>query len=130
MTIELPLGITILSAGGRTTVPKQVREVLKLNSTLHREDKILWTQEGSEVIVSKGTPQSSFKKTMLSRSGKAAIPKHIREFLELKSTLHREDRVIWLQKGDVIIVRKGPAFGSIELLQSQDVIVRGHSSAL
>lgn len=103
---ELPLGITLLSSGGRTTVPRQVIEVLKLRYTPQKREKILWIQDGDEVVVSKGTPQSSFRKTILSRGGRAAVPKFVREALKLKSTLHREERVIWIQKGEEIIVRK------------------------
>jgi bifunctional DNA-binding transcriptional regulator/antitoxin component of YhaV-PrlF toxin-antitoxin module len=104
---ELLLGITILSSGGRTTVPKQVMEVLKLRYTSQKREKLLWLQEGDEIVVRKGTPQSSFRKTILSGDGTAAVPKHIREVLKLKSTLHKEERVTWIQKGDEIIVRKG-----------------------
>jgi bifunctional DNA-binding transcriptional regulator/antitoxin component of YhaV-PrlF toxin-antitoxin module len=106
---ELLLGITILSTGGRTTVPRQVREVLKLKPTLHKREKILWTQVVDEVVVTKGTPQSSYKKTRLNSSGRAAVPKHIRELLKLKSMPHNEERMIWIQKGDEVIVRKGAA---------------------
>jgi len=109
---ELPLGITILSTGGTTTVPRQVREALKLKSTLHMRQKILWTQEGDEIVVSKGTLQSSYKKTMLRRDGRAAVPKHIMEALKLKSTLHKEERMIWIRKGDEIVVRKGTPYSS------------------
>ena len=101
------LGITILSRGGTTTVPKQVREVLKLKPALHKKEKLLWTQERDEIVVRKGTPQSSFRKTMLRRGGRTAVPKHIREVLKLKSTLHKEERMLWIRKGDEIIVRKG-----------------------
>jgi bifunctional DNA-binding transcriptional regulator/antitoxin component of YhaV-PrlF toxin-antitoxin module len=104
---ELLLGITILGRGGRTNVPKRVREVLKLKPTPHKKEKMLWAQEGDEVVVRKGTPQSSFRKTILSIDGKAAVPKHIREALELKSTLHWEERMTWIRKGDEVIVRKG-----------------------
>ena len=107
LTEELALGITILSSGGRTTVPRQVMEVLKLRYTPQKREKILWTQEGDEVVVSKGTPQSSFRKTILSRGGRAAVPKHVREALKLKPILHREERLIWIQKGEEIFVRKG-----------------------
>ena len=82
-------------------------EVLKLKPGLQKKEKILWTQEGDEIIVEKGTPQSSYKKTMLSRSGKAAVPKHVRETLKLKSMLHREERMVWVQKGGKVIVRRG-----------------------
>ena len=106
MNKEVLLGITILNAGGRTTVPPKVREALDLESTPDRKEKILWTQVRDNIVVTKGTPESSFKKTLLSASGMAAIPKHARKFLKLKSTLHKEDSVLWLQKGDEIIVRK------------------------
>jgi bifunctional DNA-binding transcriptional regulator/antitoxin component of YhaV-PrlF toxin-antitoxin module len=106
LTNEL-LGITILSRGGTTTVPKQVREVLKLKPTLHKKEKLLWTEEGNEVVVRKGTPQSSFRKTMLRRGGRTAVPKHIRKVLNLESTFHKEERMLWIRKGDEILVRKG-----------------------
>jgi bifunctional DNA-binding transcriptional regulator/antitoxin component of YhaV-PrlF toxin-antitoxin module len=103
---EVLLGISILSAGGRTTVPLKVREALDLESTPDRKVKILWTQMRDRIVVMKGTPESSFKKTLLNAGGRAAIPKHVREFLKLKSTLHKEDSVLWLQKGDEIVVEK------------------------
>jgi hypothetical protein len=104
---ELLLGITVLSAGGRTPVPRRVIEVLKLKPTLHERVKLLWTQEGGEVTVKKGTLQSSYKKTILGKGGRAAVPMHIREVLRLKSTLDKEERMIWVQKGDEIVVRRG-----------------------
>lgn len=107
MTDELLLGITILSRGGSTTVPKQVMKVLKLRYTPQKREKLLWTQKQDEIIVSKGTPQSSFRKTMLRRGGRAAVPRHIMEFLKLKSALHKEEKMLWIRKGDEIIVRKG-----------------------
>jgi len=107
LTNEFLLGITTLSSGGRTTVPKQVMEVLRLRYTAQKREKLLWLQEGDEIVVRKGTLQSSFRKTIISRDGTAAVPKHIREVLKLKSTLHNEERVIWIQKGDEIILRKG-----------------------
>jgi bifunctional DNA-binding transcriptional regulator/antitoxin component of YhaV-PrlF toxin-antitoxin module len=107
LTNEFLLEITTLSSGGRTTVPKQVMQVLKLRYTPQKREKLLWLQEGEEIVVRKGTLQSSFRKTILSRDGTAAVPKHIREVLKLKSTLHKEERVMWIQKGDEIIVRKG-----------------------
>lgn len=97
----------MVSPGGRTTVPGRVRELLKLEFTAHKKEKILWTQEGDEVVVQKGTPQSSFRKTLLGSNGKAAIPKHIQSFLKLKPALHREERVAWIQIGDRVVVRKG-----------------------
>jgi hypothetical protein len=108
LTNEILLGITILSTGGRTSVPKPVMEMLKLNSSLRKKEKILWTQEGDDIIVRKGSPRSSFRKTKLSTAGKAAVPRHARAALNLRSTPSREDMVVWLQKGDEIIVRKAP----------------------
>jgi hypothetical protein len=105
--VELLLGVTVLTQGGTTTVPVRVQELLTMKSTPGRREKILWTEEGDEIVVSKGTPQSSFRKTMLREGGKAAVPKHIMKAMKLKSKLHNEDKVLWLQKGNQIIVRKG-----------------------
>ena len=82
-------------------------KALKLRYTPKKRQKLLWTQKGDEIIVTKGTPQSSFRKTILSRGGTAAVPRHIREALKLRSTLHHEERVVWIRKGDEIVVRKG-----------------------
>jgi hypothetical protein len=82
-------------------------KLLNLSYTPQNREKLLWLQDGDEIVVSKGTPQSSFRKSILSRGGTSAIPRHIREFLKLESTLHKVDRVIWLQRGDKIIVRRG-----------------------
>ncbi len=106
---ELLLGITVLTQGGTTTVPIRVQELLKLKPTPDKKEKILWTEEGDEIVVSKGTPQSSFRKTMFRRGGRAAVPKHIKKALKLKSKLHNEDKVLWLQKRNQVIVRKGTA---------------------
>jgi hypothetical protein len=104
---ERTIGITVLSAGGRTTIPKQVMGILKLSYSPHKREKLLWVQKGDEIVVSKGTLQSSFRKTILSKDGTAAIPKHIIEVLRLRTSLHKDQKVIWIQKGDEIIVRKG-----------------------
>ena len=80
---------------------------MKLRYTPQKREKILWTQEGDEIVVSKGTPQSSFRKTLLCRDGKAAVPKHIMKALKLRSTINKEDRVTWILRGDEVIVRKG-----------------------
>jgi hypothetical protein len=106
LTDELVLGITILSRGGTTNVPKQVKELLKLKTTPQKREKLLWTQQGDEIVITKGTPQSDWRKTMFRRNGTAAVPRHIREFLKL--TLHKEDRIQWLRKWDQVVVRKGP----------------------
>lgn len=81
--------------------------MLKLKPTTDRKEKILWTLEGDEIVVSKGTPQSSFRKTVLRRGGRAAVPKHIIEALKLKSTPQNQERLLWLEKDDKIVVRKG-----------------------
>jgi bifunctional DNA-binding transcriptional regulator/antitoxin component of YhaV-PrlF toxin-antitoxin module len=104
---ELVLGITVLSGGGRTIVPSKVMELLKLRYTPQRRQKLLWEQEDGDIVVEKGTLQSSFRKTILSNGGKTAIPKHIRDFLKLKPTPDGEERLIWIQRGDDVIVRKG-----------------------
>jgi len=106
LTDELVLGITELS-GGRTIVPNRAMELLKLRYTPQKRQKLLWTQEGGDVVVKKGTLRSSFRKTILSRGGKTAVPKHIREALKLKFTPHGEETLVWIQSGDDIIVRKG-----------------------
>ena len=107
LTDEISLGATVLSTGGTTIVPRQVLEVLKLKPRPDRREKILWTQEGEEIIVTKGTPQSSYKKTMLRRDGRAAVPRHIMEAMKLRSTPRREERIVWVQKRDQLVVRKG-----------------------
>lgn len=80
-----------------------------MSYTPQKREKVLWMEEGDEVVVSKGTPQSDFRKTMLRRGGRAAVPRHISEALKLKSTLNREERVIWIRRGERIFVRKGNA---------------------
>ena len=82
-------------------------EVLELKPTPDKKEKLLWTVEGDEIVVTKGTQQSSFKKTKVSVEGTAAVPKHAREFLKLKSKLSKEETTMWIQKGDQVIVRKG-----------------------
>lgn len=82
-------------------------EVLSLKPRPSERSKLLWTQLGDEVIVTKGTPQSDWRKTMLRSNGTAAIPRHIQQTLKLKKTAHDEERLLWIQMGDKIIVRKG-----------------------
>ena len=106
MAVELLLGVTDLTQAGTTTVPTRVQELLGLKLALDKREKILWTEEGDEIVVSKGTPQSSFRKTMLRRGGRAAVPKHIMEAMRLKSNLNTEVKLLWLQKGKQVIVRK------------------------
>jgi hypothetical protein len=104
------LGVTVLTAvgghGGRTTIPKRAMETLKLRYSLQERVKLLWTQEGGEVVVTKGTPQSDFRKSILSRGDRTAVPKRICEALKLKPAPHREERLIWIQRGKDILVRK------------------------
>ena len=107
---ETILGVTVLVAvgghGGRTTIPKKVMEALKLRYSPQKREKLLWTQEGEEVVVTKGTPQSDFRKTILSRGDTAAVPKHICEALKLKLTPQREESLVWIQRGEDILVRR------------------------
>ncbi len=106
MTDELLLGVTALSKGGRTKIPKQVMNILRLRYTPQKREKLLWLHQGGEVVLSKGTLESSFRKTILSRNGTAAVPRHIREILKLKSGPRKEERVVWIRKGEGIVVRK------------------------
>jgi hypothetical protein len=84
-----------------------VIEFLKLKSSSARKAKILWTEEGEVVIVNKGTPQSSYKKTMLRRGGRTAVPKHVQKALNLRPTLQTKERIVWLLGGGKMVVRKG-----------------------
>jgi len=106
LTNEKLLEITVISRGKRTIVPEPVKKLLKVRFTPGELAKVLWTQDGDEIVVTKGTPQSSFMKTLLSSNGTAAVPKHVREALKLKPTLQKEERIAWIRKGDKIIVRK------------------------
>ena len=81
-------------------------EALNLRPTQHERCKLLWTQERDTVTVTKGTPQSSFRKTMLRKNGTTAVPRHIREALKLRTTTHNEENMLWIRKEDAIIVRK------------------------
>jgi hypothetical protein len=104
---ELLLGETILNRGGTTNVPEKVMEALGLRPKPGERSKLLWTPTGDEVIVTKGTPQSDWRKTMLRKNGTAAIPRHIQQALMLKITSHGEESMLWMRKGNQIIVRKG-----------------------
>ena len=107
MTKEVLLETTVLSRGKRTTVPERVKELLKLRFTPGKLTKLLWTREGDEIVVTRGTPQSSFMKTLLSSNGTAAVPKLVREALKLKWTPDKTERILWIQKGNKIIVMRG-----------------------
>jgi hypothetical protein len=108
---EKILGVTVLVVvrghGGRTNIPKQVMETLKLRYSPQKREKLLWTQEGEDVVVTKGTLQSDFRKTILSRGDSAAVPKHVCEALKLQPMPHREERLVWIQRGKDILVRTG-----------------------
>ena len=101
------IGITIITTAGRTRVPRRVLETLRLNPAGREREKLLWTQVGFEVTVTKGTLQSSFRKSILSRDGTAAVPKHIREALNLEPKPREAERILWLRKGTEVVVRRG-----------------------
>jgi hypothetical protein len=100
------LGETILNRGGTTQVPEKVMEALGLKPKPGERSKLLWIPEGDDVIVAKGTPQSDWRKTMLRKNGTAAIPRHIQQALKLRITPHGEERLLWIRKGDQIVIRK------------------------
>ena len=104
---ELLLGETILNRGGTTNVPEKVMEALSLKPKPGERSKLLWTLARDKVIVTKGTPQSDWRKTMLRKNGTVAIPRHIQQALKLKITSLNEERVLWIWNGDQIIARKG-----------------------
>jgi len=104
---DLLLAETILNRGGTTQVPEKVMEALGLQLKPGERSKLLWSPAGDEVIVTKGTPQSDWRKTMLRKNGTAAIPRHIQQALTLKITPHLEERLLWIRRGDQIVVRKG-----------------------
>jgi hypothetical protein len=81
--------------------------MLGLKPKLGERSKLLWTPAGDDVIVTKGTPQSDWRKTMLRKNGTAAIPRHIQQALKLKITPHGEETLLWIRKGDQIVIRKG-----------------------
>ena len=107
MARELLLGETILNKGGTTNVPQKVMEALSLKPRPDERSKLLWTPVGDEVIVTRGTPQSDWRKTMLRKNGTAAIPRHIQQALSLKTTPRGEERLLWIRKGDQVVVKKG-----------------------
>ena len=106
MTVEL-LGETTLNKGGTTNVPEKVMKVLNLKPKQGERSKLLWTPAGETVIVTKGTPQSDWRKTMLRKNGTTAIPRYIQQALSLKFTAYKEEKLLWMRSGDQIVVRKG-----------------------
>jgi hypothetical protein len=107
MARDLLLAETILNRGGTTQVPEKVMEALGLKPKPGERSKLLWTPAGDDVIVTKGTPQSDWRKTMLRKNGTAAIPRHIQQALKLKITPQGEERLLWIRRGDQIVIRKG-----------------------
>ena len=106
MPRDFLLGETILNRGGTTQVPEKVMEALGLKPKPGERSKLLWIPEGDDVIVAKGTPQSDWRKTMLRKNGTAAIPRHIQQALTLRISSHGEERLLWIRKGDQIVIRK------------------------
>ena len=107
MPRDLLLAETILNRGGTTQVPAKVMEALGLKPKPGERSKLLWTPVGDDVIVTKGTPQSDWRKTMLRKNGTAAIPRHIQQVLMLRVSPYGEERLLWIRKGDQIVIRKG-----------------------
>jgi len=100
------LGETILNRGGTTQVPEKVMEALGLKPKPGERSKLLWTPAGDDVIVTKGTPQSDWRKTMLRKNGTAAIPRHIQKALTLRNSSHSEEKLIWIRRENQIVIRK------------------------
>lgn len=98
MPRDLLLAETILNRGRTTQVPEKVMEALGLKPKPGERSKLLWTPAGDEVIVTKATPQSDWRKTMLSKNGTAAIPRHIQQALTLRITSHGEERLLWIRR--------------------------------
>ena len=110
---DLLLAETILNRGGTTQVPEKVMEALGLKPKPGERSKLLWTPAGDEVIVTKGTPQSDWRKTMLRKNGTAAIPRHIQKALTLRNSSHSEEKLIWIRRENQIVIRKRGAEPSI-----------------
>src|SRR5712692_323221 len=103
---DLLIAESILNRGGTTQVPEKVMEALGLKPKQSERSKLLWTPAGDEVIVTKGTPQSDWRKTMLRKNGTAAIPRHIQKALTLTNSSHSEEKLIWIRRGNQIVIRK------------------------
>jgi hypothetical protein len=74
-----------------------------------RQIELLWTLADNEVIVTKGTPQSDWRKTMLRKNGTAAIPRHVQQALKMKTHSQGEVWILWIRKGGHVVVREGNA---------------------
>ena len=105
---ERTLGSSVLSAGGTTPVPEEAMDAMGLRLGGDGREKILWTVHGVESIVARGRPQSSFRKTMLRKNGSTAVPKHVMKAMKLSSKPGREERLLWVQRGGQVVVKKEP----------------------
>ena len=81
-------------------------DALSLRPTPGERSKLLWTPARDEVIVTKGTNQSDWRKSMFRKNGTAAIPRHIQQALKLRIASKNAERVLWILKGDLIVIRK------------------------
>src|SRR5260370_12103787 len=103
---DLLIAETILNRGGTIQGPEKVMEVLGLKPKLGERSKLLWTPAGDDVIVTRGTPQSDWRKTMLRKNGTAAIPRHIQKALTLRNSSHSEEKLICISRGNETVIRK------------------------
>ena len=106
MPRDVLLAETILNRGGTTHIPEKVMQALGLKPKPGERSKLLWTPTGDDVIVTKGTPSSDCRKTMLRKNGTAAIPRHIQQALKLRSPARRGE-VALDTEGDQIVIMKG-----------------------
>ncbi|HEV2225532.1 MAG TPA: hypothetical protein VGR56_01860 [Nitrososphaerales archaeon] len=106
MVRELILGETTLNKGGTVEVPEKAMEALSLRPMPGERSKLLWTPARNEAIVTKGTLQSDWRKSMFRNNGTAAIPRHVQQALKLRTASKNEDRVLWISKGNQVVVRK------------------------
>ena len=74
--------------------------------------KLLWTPAGDVVIVTKGTPQSDWRKTMLRKNGTTAIPRQVQQALKLRKRSLSEEKLIWIGRVNQIVIRKRGAESS------------------
>jgi len=44
---------------------------------------------------------------MLRKNGTAAIPRHIQKALTLRIIPHSEEKLLWISRGNQIVIRKG-----------------------
>jgi hypothetical protein len=106
MARKVLLGEAILNRGGTVKIPDNVVEALDLMPKPGERSKLLWTPVGDEVIVSKGTPTSDWRKSMFRKNGTAAIPRHIQKALKLKSPSMNQEHVLWIWKEEKVVLRR------------------------